>query len=134
MAEVLFIYEGKEIKIQYNNIEDKMEDIINKFEKIVKEENNNLCYMYNGDKINEELKLNQIIKDKNEKNINILVYNNKYEEKEIILKEIICPKCKKNILINIKDYKINLYGCKNGHKIENILLNEYENIQKNRYI
>ena len=33
-------------------------------------------------------------------------------------------------MINIKDYKINLYGCKNGHKIENILLNEYENIQK----
>ena len=81
--------------------------------------------------MNEDLTWNQIIKDKNEK-INILVYNNKIKgnNKEIILNEIICPECKEKILINIKDYKINLYGCKNGHKIENILLKEYENIQK----
>ena len=48
----------------------------------------------------------------------------------MISNEIICPKCKENILINIKNYKINLYDCKNGHKIENIPLNEYENMQK----
>ena len=42
MVEVLFIYEGQKIIIQCN-IEDKMKDIINKFEnKIKKEENNNL--------------------------------------------------------------------------------------------
>ena len=133
MAEILFIYEKEKIIIQCNNLEDKMKDIINQFEnKIKKEENNNLYYVYNGDKINEELKLNQIIKDINDKKINILVYNNKNKEnkKEIILNEIICPECKENILININNYKINLYECKNGHKIENILLNEFENIQK----
>ena len=133
MAEVLFIYEGQQIIIQCNNLEDKMKDIINKFKnKIKEEEDNNFYYIYNGDKMNEELKLNQIIKDKNAKKIKVLVYNNKSKEnkKEIILNEIICPECKENILINIKDYKISLYGCKNEHKIKNILLNEYENIQK----
>ena len=132
MAEALFIYEGQQIIIQCN-IEDKMKDIINKFKNKIKEENNNLYYIYNGDKINEELKLNKIIKNENEKNINILVYNNNNQdknEKEIILDEIICPECKENILINIKDYKINLHECKNGHKEENILLNEFENKQK----
>ena len=91
-----------------------------------------MCYICNGDKINEELKLNEIIKNKNENRINIIVYNykdNNEKDKEIILNEIICPKCQENILIDIKDYKINLYECKNGHKIENILLNEYDNIQ-----
>ena len=80
----------------------------------------------------EELKLNQIIKDKNGKKINIFVYNNKNKDnkKKIISNEIICPECKENILININNYKINLYECKNGHKKENILLNEYENMQK----
>ena len=131
MVEVFLIYEGGEkIIIQCNNLEDKIEDIINKFKNKIKEECNNLDYLYNGDKINGELKLNQIIKDKNGKKINIFVSNNKNKEKEIILQEIICPECKENILINIKDYKINLYECKNGHKIENILLNEFENIQK----
>ena len=133
MAELLFIYEGEKIIIHCNNLENKMKDIINKFEnKIKKEESNNLYYIYNGDKLNEELKLNQIIKDKNLKKINIFVYNNKNKDnkKEIISSEIICPECKENILININNYKINLYECKNGHKKENILLNEFENIQK----
>ena len=133
MVEVIFIYEGQQIIIQCNNLEDKMKDIINKFKiKIEKEEDNNLFYIYNGDKINEKLELNKIIKDKKEKKINILVYGNrnKEEEKEIISNEILCPECKENILININNYKINLYDCKNRHKRENITLNEYENIQK----
>ena len=68
MAEILFIYEGEKIKIQCNNLQEKMKDIINNFKnKIKEEENNNLYYIYNGDKINENLKINQIIKDKNEK-------------------------------------------------------------------
>ena len=68
MAQILFIYEEENIIIQCNNLEDKMKDIINEFKnKIKKGEINNLYYVYNGDKINEELKLNQIIKDINEK-------------------------------------------------------------------
>ena len=133
MAEVSFIYEGGEqIIIQCNDLEDKIEDIINKFKNRIKEKDNDLYYVYNGDKINEGLKLNEIIKDKNTKKINILVYNNKKidKEKEIISQEIMCPECKENILINIKDYKINLHECKNGHKIENISFNEFENMQK----
>ena len=31
--------------------------------------------------------------------------------------------------MDIKDYKIELYECINGHKIENILLNEFEETQ-----
>ena len=31
--------------------------------------------------------------------------------------------------ININNYKINLFDCKNGHNINNILLNEFENTQ-----
>ena len=117
------------------NIEDKMKDIINKFKNKIQNENKNLFFIYNGDKINEELKFKQIINNKDMKKISILVFNNKDNEndnnkKEIISNKIICPECKENILINIKDYKINLYECKNGHKIENISLNEYKNLQK----
>ena len=134
MVEVVFIYEGQALIIQ-SNLDDKMKDIINKFKNIMKEEDNNLCYIYNGEKINEEFILNQIVKDNNIKKINILVYNKKNDkdEKELISNEIICPECKENILINIKDYKINLFECKNGHKIENISFNEYENLQKIDY-
>ena len=82
MVEAIFIYEGQKIIIQCN-LEDKIKDVINKFKSKIEEKDNNLYYIYNGNKINEELKFNQIINNKEEKKINILVYNNE-NEKEII--------------------------------------------------
>jgi len=32
------------------------------------------------------------------------------------LHEVICPICNENCFIEIKDFKISLYGCKNNHK------------------
>ena len=49
--------------------------------------------------------------------------------KEVISKDIICPTCKENSLIDIKDYIININGCKNNHQNENILLNLFEETQ-----
>ena len=54
----------------------------------------------------------------------------KNEKKYKMLKDIICPKCKQNILIDIKDFKINLHGCKNNHTINNILLDNFKETQK----
>ena len=61
---------------------------------------------------------------------------NKIEElekkKNVIIKSknVICPECGEDIRIKIENYKIRLYECKNGHEIKDILLEEYENIQK----
>ena len=64
MIEVLFKYNEKEIIIKCK-LEDKIKDIINKFKNKIKEKAQSLCYIYNGDNINDKLnlKLNQIIKD-----------------------------------------------------------------------
>ena len=43
--------------------------------------------------------------------------------------DIICPQCGESIFITIKNYKINLFDCKNNHKINNLLLNEFERTQ-----
>ena len=131
MEQVVFLYQSTSILIQCN-INEKMKDIINKY--IIKTgiDINSVYFLYSGNKINEELILKEII-GKNEVNkIKILVDTiKKQEEKDIIIKSnnIICPKCGEISLINIKDYKINLYGCKNGHKINNILFDKFENIQ-----
>ena len=137
MAEVLFNYKGIETIIECN-LNDKMEDIINEF--ISKNENANKClyFLDNGDKINEKLIFNQQANeiDNKRKKMNILVYdvekekNNKILENIIKSKEVICPVCNENIIISIKDYKINLSDCKNGHIINNMLFEEFENNQK----
>ena len=135
MVEVLFNYNGIETIIQCN-INDKMKDIINKYIIKTEKNNNNIYYLYNGDKIKEELSFNEQANenDNKRKKMNILVYikeeniNNK--ENIIKSKDVICPECKENILINIKDYRVNLYECKNNHTKNNISLEEYENTQK----
>ena len=47
----------------------------------------------------------------------------------ILNNNIICPLCKGNINIKIKDYKIELFDCKNKHRIENASFEEFKNIQ-----
>ena len=47
-----------------------------------------------------------------------------------LIKLIICPECNELALLNIEDFKLNFYFCKNGHEINNILLNEFEECQK----
>ena len=112
-----------------------MIDIIKKFSIELKMDEKDFWYLYNDKQINSELTLNEIANenDKNKKKMNIII-NKKNEDNnkkiEIYSKDIICPECKESILIDIKDFKINLYGCKNNHKIDNIILNKYEETQK----
>jgi len=139
MAEVIFNYEGRDTIIQCN-FNDKMSDIINKyFIKIGKNKNdNNLYYIYDGNIIkNNELAFNQLAnkldKECNKMKIIVNSYDdndNNEEIKQMLSKDIICPQCGDNTLINITDFKINFYGCKNDHKINDILLDKYENTQK----
>ena len=135
MAEVEFIYNGVKTTIQCKP-DDKMKLICQKFKDKAKIDQNNIFYFYDGKVgINEELTFEETLnaEDKKRNKMNILVYESEFEvkEKDIIKsKNIICPECKENIKMDIIDYKINIYECKNGHKMENILLNEFEETQR----
>ena len=133
MIEVKFLYKGSIIPIQSNK-NGKLKEICNIFE--TKIENNSVNYIYKGNSINKELKLEEIIeKDDDINNLNILVNCLDEINKNNLIKSkyIICPECKENIRIKINDYKIKLYDCKNGHIIDNILIEEYEKTQKIDY-
>ena len=137
LYEIEFIYEGKTTNMEFNS-DEKMRDIFKKFENKSSLTNKKLFYLHGGNLINEDMILDKII-DKTRKlknKISIYVYedkesNSKLDNKSPIKpKIIICPECKENIKLDIIDFKINLYECKNGHKIDNILLNEFEEIQR----
>ena len=133
MAEVEFLYNGKNVNI-ICNLNEKMNDIFNQFIKQTQIDKTSIDFFYQGKIIDEELKLKEIIKEKNK--IQILV-NTKKElknNKDLIKKpiNILCPICHEIIRIAIKDFKIKLYDCKNFHRINNILLDEFENIEKIR--
>ena len=141
MTLVEFNYYGKKTKIQ-STISEKIKNLIHNYSNQINKEKTNLYFSYNGKEINqlnEELTLEEISssEDINNNKMTIFVFpkelknKNKEEEHDIIKSnDIICPKCGESIRIDIIDYKINLSECKNGHKIDNILLNEFENSQK----
>ena len=138
MSKIIFSYNGLETIIQCNE-QEKMKEIIKRYKSKINTEEN-IYFIYNGIILNEDLKYGEIIneEDKKRNTINILVYeiNMKTEkEKMIRINEIICPECKEDILININEYKFNLYNCKNKHKFNDILISGYDqNIDMSKII
>ena len=129
---VFFTYNGMKIEIQWKKA-DKIKNIINRFcSKVNLDKTKLYYYLYNGNKINEELKFEETI-NKNDKIIKILVIEeNKIIKNENIkeINEIICPECGENILIKIEYYRMNMYKCKNNHNRDNISIDELNNITK----
>ena len=71
--------------------------------------------------------------DKQQKKMTILVTDSNPKGREmasvIKSKYIICPICRENAKIKINNFQISLYGCKNGHKIYNLSLDEFNEKQ-----
>jgi len=133
MAEIEFNYIGSMTIIQCN-INDKIKEAINRFITKIGKKEEDLLFLYGGGEINKELtfseQANEMDKQRNKMSI---IVNDVKEEENIPLikkpKKVICPECGQDIRICIKENKISLYDCKNGHNIDNILFNEFENTQ-----
>ena len=116
-VEIVFIFNQIETVIQ-TNMDEIMENVINKFFEKSKIDKLNKNFIYN-DIVDEKLSVRQIAKadDIMRKKLNIMVFDNSDEEneetiKEIISKDFICPDCYENIILTLNNYKIN-YKCKN---------------------
>ena len=139
MSKVEFNYNGAKTIIQCQSNE-KMKNICQNFANKIQINKNEIYFLYDGkagNQFNEELTFEEMInsEDKKRNKMSIIVFKNenldKEEENDIIKsKEIICPECRENIRMDIIDYQIKLHECKNGHKIENILLEKFEDTQK----
>ena len=133
MAEIEFIYNSEYTIIPcYRN--EKLKDIIQRYKNKIRNNLSSVYYLYSGNIIyNIELTFdqiaNQLDRERNKMTIQINPINITNEKNIIKPKLILCPKCKKNSRIKINDYKINIYGCENNHNTNNILFNEYFNLQ-----
>lgn len=128
----IFTFHGQKYNIQCTK-ETKMKDICDGFFSKLELNKNNIVLIYNGGNINYDL---TFIEQANENDkisnvINIVVVEDitEYNNSFVISKDVICPICKENCIISIVDYKIILYECKNGHKQNNILLDEFNSKQ-----
>ena len=133
MIQVEFFYNESKTIIECN-LNEKIINVCENFSNKFNVDKNNLYFCYDGKagiQFNEKLSIEEMInlEDKKRNKLNILVFKNEFMNGNIKSKSIICPKCKESIRMNIVDYKINLFECKNGHKIEKILLDKFEKTQ-----
>ena len=136
MAKVEFQFNGVNSIIQCNE-EQSIYEICNTFISKSHLNENDVNFVYNGRGIefDNNLSFKQIANsnDKERKKMNILVLDNENISNSKIMvrsKNIICPKCGEDIKIELNEnYKINLFECKNNHRINNILFNNFEKTQ-----
>ena len=139
MYQVEFTYNGIKIPIQCNE-NDKMSVICQKFVSKTQTNKSSICFSYGGKSgydFNEELSFIQMANklDKEQRKMNVLANDiNEIEEKikesKIQSKDIICPECGEIAKIGFENYKISIYDCKNGHEINNLSFDEFDNSQK----
>ena len=95
MSEIIFIYNGNSISIQAQSNE-ILSVVIDRFCIKANVNRNKIYFLYNGEKLNENISVNEI--QLNERNKRIIVYdNNDINNKNNIKRsnEIICPECLK---------------------------------------
>ena len=131
---VEFIFRGQNIDI-YCSKNEIMKDIIQKFCIKARVDKDSINCLYSGKLLDGNIKLENLIKNKNEnENITILVYSNNEQDennKDKLFKssQIICSECQDIASIKLNKYKISTH-CKNNHNINNIFLKDFEKNQK----
>ena len=133
-ALVEFQLESSSILIQCTE-QQKISDICKSYVSKAKLNENEIIYSYNGKSgslFYKNLTFKEMANsfDKERKKMIIVVTKqSKNEEKIIKSKYVICPSCKEISKMEIKNYKINIFGCKNNHTKYNIPLKDFEKTQ-----
>ena len=122
-------YNGDEYKIPFNE-NDIVKNVFQKFLVKVQKPMNKVLFLYDGKKIDENEILSEIMtkEDKSEKNVSILVQDIS-EKVLLITNNPLCPTCAAECTIKSENYKFYL-KCKNGHITNNILVQEYKELQE----
>ena len=123
MSTAEFYYQNYRIFI-YCREEEKMNTICRNYCFKIQLDINLVDFIYDGKKVDFDLTFAELINenDKPSKKMKIIVI----QKSLIKSSNLVCPECREIISIEIKDYKINLFGCKNGHKINNLSLKDYQ--------
>ena len=131
MSTINFAFNGQIISVQCTKGE-KMKEICQSFGSKTGIDINKYIYLNGGKVINFDSKLEELgqMNGNNILVIDKLSESMKKDDKSLVQsKDVICPKCQESCRLYIKNYKIRLAGCKNGHRTNNILLDEYYNTQ-----
>ena len=133
MIEAIFSFNNSVTSIQCNET-DKMKDIFAKYVSKIRIDISKVVFLYGGNTINGDLMVNELDNGTNKLNILVCEIDDIDEDKkqEVKLKKsnnIVCSTCKGLCRMEMKGYKIALSECENGHLINDIFINNFNETQ-----
>jgi len=130
MSQITFVYMRKKYQKSIKNPNTLLSEEIKKLSYILEISIENLYCVYNGKSLNNARKK---ISDFKKMNIFIYIFNLKKikVKKDEKLNNLLCPSCEKLVSITLNEGKITLKNCCNNHKLQNISISLFINLQAN---
>jgi len=130
MSKITFVYIRKKYHKTIENPNILLSEEINKLSSNLQISLDNLYCVYHGKSINNTRKK---ISDFKQKNLLIYFFNLKKikVKKNEQLSNLLCPSCKKLISMSINEGKITLKHCCNNHKLQNLSISSFIDLQTN---
>ena len=130
MSTITFVYMRKKYQKTIKNPKTLLKEEINKLSSILQISLDDLYCVYHGKSLdNTRIK----ISDLKNKNLLIYIFNLKKvkAKKDEQLNNLLCPYCEKLISMTINEGKIALKNCCNNHKLQNLSISLFINLQNN---
>jgi len=131
MAQLIFRFNSEDIIHNYQQ-DETISSILQSFCHKVGIKRDNFAFLCNGTILNEQSSIQSLTPNLNNQIIILVTDIQTLNPSEPVMRKsnyIICPQCKESIILSVKDYKVSLYQCKNGHRIDNILLSKFYETQ-----
>ena len=130
MPKITFVYMRKQYQEIIENYNALLSEEINKLLSNLQISLDNLYFVYRGKSLYNTRKK---ISDFKNKNLLIYIFNLKKikVKKEKQLNNLLCPSCEQLISMRINEGTITLRNCCNDHKLKNISISSFVNLQTN---
>ena len=135
MIHIEFNY-NQQITIIQAQQNEQFKNVINSYSQKTLLNPDTLYFLSNGQQINKENTVESYMNQINKQNNKLIVLVNLIEEgnntEQVFAKSkgLICPICQETCGINLKKYKLSLFGCVNQHKVGDIKIKDFLNTQK----
>ena len=133
MSVLTINYKNIDTCIQYQS-DEKLTDIFRRFKRKINAENKEIYYLYNIIDEDENITISQLTSDQEIKilafdlNQTTIVHNNLVKSDYVI-----CPSCKENAILEVKEYKLKIYGCEKEYIKDNILISQFNKLKEIDY-
>jgi len=131
MAQLIFRFNSQDIIHNYQQGE-QISSILQSFCHNFGIKRDNFAFLCNGTILNDQSTIQSLTPNNNNQIIILVTDIGTSAPTEPVMRKsnsIICPQCKESIVLSVRDFKVSLFQCKNGHKMDNIPLSKFNETQ-----